>query len=97
MPNEEILRKAFEAGEKYSGNIEFCEYAEPFEVWYKNQAKVKSMEPSSGVSNQSDLLPEFLYKDGFGIKIGYHGDTDVSKEWNDYLKKVSIIQRSEPS
>ena len=39
------------------------------------------------VSQQSELLPDFLYKDDFGIKIGYHGDTEVSEEWNDYLKK----------
>ena len=33
--NKELLRKAFEAGEKYSGNIEFGEYAETFEVWHE--------------------------------------------------------------
>jgi hypothetical protein len=42
----------------------------------------------SGVSQQRELLPYFLYKDDFGIKIGYHGDTEVSEEWNDYLKKL---------
>ena len=42
----------------------------------------------SGVSQRSELLPDFLYKDDFGIKIGYHGDTEVSEEWNDYLKKL---------
>ena len=40
------------------------------------------------VSQRSELLPDFLYKDDFGIKIGYHGDTEVSEEWNDYLKKL---------
>jgi hypothetical protein len=40
------------------------------------------------VSQQRELLPDFLYKDDFGIKIGYQGDTEVSEEWNDYLKKL---------
>jgi len=42
----------------------------------------------SDVSQQRELLPDFLYKDDYGIKIGYHGDTEVSEEWNDYLKKL---------
>jgi len=40
------------------------------------------------VNQCNELLPNFLYKDD-GIKIGYHGDTEVSKEWNDYLKKLA--------
>lgn len=40
------------------------------------------------VSQGTDLLPDFLYKDTYGTKIGYHGDTEVSEEWNDYLKKL---------
>jgi len=42
----------------------------------------------SGVSQQRELLPDFLYKDDYGIKIGYHGDTEVSEEWNEYLEKL---------
>jgi hypothetical protein len=38
------------------------------------------------VSGQSEQLPCFLYKDERGIFIGYHGDTNVTEEWNDYLK-----------
>lgn len=40
----------------------------------------------TGVSGQSEQLPCFLYKDERGIFIGYHGDTNVTEEWNDYLK-----------
>ena len=36
MELKELLRKAFEAGEIYSGNIEFGEYAETFNDWYEN-------------------------------------------------------------
>jgi len=42
----------------------------------------------SGVSQRRELLPDFLYKDDYGIKIGYHGDTEVSKEWDEYLEKL---------
>jgi hypothetical protein len=34
--DKELLKKAFEAGETYSSNIEFAEYAETFEGWYEN-------------------------------------------------------------
>ena len=40
------------------------------------------------VSQGTELLPDFLYKDTYGTKIGYHGDTEVSEEWNAYLKKL---------
>ena len=40
------------------------------------------------VGKGTELLPDFLYKDDYGIKIGYHGDTEVSKEWNEYLEKI---------
>lgn len=36
MKLKELLKKAFEAGETYSGNIEFGEYAETFNDWYEN-------------------------------------------------------------
>ena len=31
-----------------------------------------------------------LYKDEYGIRIGYHGDTEVSEEWNDYLNNLKM-------
>ena len=34
--DKELLKKAFEAGETYCGNIEFGEYAETFNDWYEN-------------------------------------------------------------
>ena len=40
------------------------------------------------VSQGTELLPDFLYKDTYGTKIGFHGDTEVSEEWNNYLKKL---------
>ena len=40
------------------------------------------------VGKGTELLPDFLYKDDYEIKIGYDGDTEVSKEWNEYLEKI---------
>lgn len=35
-----------------------------------------------------NLLPDFLYEDHGIIKVGVHGDSAVTDEWNDYLKKL---------
>ena len=40
------------------------------------------------VSHGTELLPDFLYDDDGIIKIGVHGDSAVTDEWNDYLKKL---------
>ena len=40
------------------------------------------------VSQQSKLLPDFLYEDDGIIRTGVHGDSAVTDEWNDYLKKT---------
>tara|TARA_R110001592_G_scaffold62073_1_gene189707 strand:+ start:443 stop:709 length:267 start_codon:yes stop_codon:yes gene_type:complete len=40
------------------------------------------------VSQQSELLPDFLYEDDGIIRAGVHGDSAVTDEWNDYLKKT---------
>ena len=40
------------------------------------------------VSQQSKLLPDFLYEDDGIIRTGIHGDSAVTDEWNDYLKKT---------
>ena len=40
------------------------------------------------VSQQSKLLPDFLYEDNGIIRTGIHGDSAVTDEWNDYLKKT---------
>jgi predicted metal-binding protein len=38
-----------------------------------------------------EILPEFLYKNPFGVvTIGYHGDTPVEEEWNKYQKQLLI-------
>ena len=38
------------------------------------------------VSQQRELLPEFLMKDLDGkIVTAYHGGSDVTEEWNEYL------------
>jgi len=40
-----------------------------------------------------ELLPDFLYKNSFGATvIGYHGDTEVTEEWQSYLKKLSSCE-----
>jgi len=40
------------------------------------------------VSQRSELLPTFLYEDDGIIRVGVHGDSVVTDEWNDYLKKA---------
>ena len=40
------------------------------------------------VSQRSELLPDFLYKDDGIIRVGVHGDSAVTDEWNEYLKKL---------
>jgi len=40
------------------------------------------------VSQRSELLPDFLYEDNGIIRVGVHGDSAVTDEWNDYLKKL---------
>jgi hypothetical protein len=42
----------------------------------------------TAVSQRSELLPDFLYESNGGIKVGVHGDSDVTEEWNEYLKKI---------
>ena len=34
------------------------------------------------LADVSGQLPDFLYEDEGQIKIGYHGDTVVTDEWN---------------
>jgi hypothetical protein len=65
------------------------EKSEETAYWHlqKLRSEIKQL-TLTDVSQRSELLPDFLYKDDFGIKIGYHGDTEVSEEWNDYLKKL---------
>ena len=54
---------------------------------YLNEYKAEQL-TLTDVGKGTELLPDFLYKDDYGIKIGYHGDTEVSKEWNEYLEKI---------
>jgi hypothetical protein len=42
-------------------------------------------------------LPPFLYRDGRGIFIGYHGDTNVTDEWNEYLKSIVALLKAIPN
>lgn len=39
------------------------------------------------LSNLNKKLPKFLYEDKGQILIGYHGDTVVTYEWNEFLTK----------
>ena len=41
------------------------------------------------MNEELNELPEFLYNDNGIIRIGYHGDTDVTEMWNEYLKKIT--------
>lgn len=33
-------------------------------------------------------LPDFLYKDDDKIRIGFHGDSDATEEWREFIKKL---------
>ena len=45
---------------------------------------------TTDVSQQSEVLPEFLTKDSYGkIVTAYIGGADVTKEWNEYLSNCS--------
>ena len=33
-------------------------------------------------------LPDFLYNDDGIIRIGFHGESDATKEWKDFIKKL---------
>lgn len=40
------------------------------------------------VSQQRELLPDFLYEDNGLILSGVHGDSDVTERWKEYLEKI---------
>lgn len=40
------------------------------------------------VSQGTELLPDFLYGSKGNLKVGVHGDTNITDEWDDYLKKL---------
>lgn len=64
-----------------------CSKKELCEMLIEANRHLKNL-PIHVVSQRSELLPDFLYKDDFGIKIGYHGDAEVSEEWNAFLEKL---------
>jgi len=37
-------------------------------------------------------LPPFLYKNNGMVFIGYHGDTEVTEEWNNWIKSVDRLE-----
>lgn len=40
------------------------------------------------ITSVKSTLPPFLYRNSYGdILIGYHGDTDVTEEWNNWIKE----------
>ena len=65
----------------------------PVDVWcgiieyFANKQETKQCNIAD-VSQRSELLPDFLYEDDGIIKVGVHGDSAVTDEWNDYLKKL---------
>jgi hypothetical protein len=66
----------------YATNVNDGSFSNVYVKWL--EAKLTLTDVGKG----TELLPDFLYKDDYGIKIGYHGDTEVSKEWNEYLEKI---------
>ena len=43
---------------------------------------------SQNVSQQRELLPDFLYKIGDEIHYKFRGGEDISELWDEYLKKI---------
>jgi hypothetical protein len=52
-----------------------------------HQAKLKLL-GIADVSQQRELLPEFLYTFEETIRTGVIGNSDVTAEWNEYLKNL---------
>ena len=67
MVDKEILKLAFEAGEKYSGNIEFGEYAETFNDWYENNVVKKSNDIQPVINWQAC---DFMTGEGMPMEYG---------------------------
>jgi len=36
-------------------------------------------------------LPEFLYEDSGEVRVGRHGDSSITDEWNAYVNKVKEL------
>ena len=76
-----ILVEAFERSERDFN------YVLAYEKHYLSEIidLVKKL-TTTDVSQQSEVLPEFLTKDSYGkIVTAYIGGADVTKEWNEYL------------
>ena len=58
--DRDILEAAFNAGLDYCGNLEFGQYAEPFEKWYENQAKLKNHGDIGTVSDSDDEESDYM-------------------------------------
>ena len=43
---------------------------------------IENVKQALRIHDVSGQLPDFLYEDEGQIKIGYHGDTVVTDEWN---------------
>ena len=51
--------------------------------------KLEEAVNNSVLDDVMDELPSFLYKDKDGkLWNGYHGDTEVTEEWKEFVKKI---------
>ncbi len=61
---------------------------EEFESNVNNAAKILGRKPESNQDELLESLPEFLYTNDGEIFIGYHGDTNVTSEYKEWLDKL---------
>jgi len=78
---EEFLNKLFDKHSEGYGVYDRKQIIQEFTDKYCSKQLLQT-----AVVGQSEQLPCFLYQDERGIFIGYHGDTEVTDEWNEYLK-----------
>jgi len=78
---EEILRKEitlFEWGKKNDKQL----------ITYEDALKAvnKAINYTHSCKSDSELLPSFLYKHEGGLYFKHLEDTDITEQWNEYLK-----------
>ena len=83
-PKEKIIKELDEHGNVLYNKFGTDSYLERCTI-HDLKTKIKAL-TLTDVSQQSEVLPEFLTKDSYGkIVTAYIGGADVTKEWNEYL------------
>jgi hypothetical protein len=87
MRKSEIIKK-YKKDRNIQDNYKFDEDEMYLIEEIQKALKQGQLLPIDSVSKRSELLPDFLYEDDGIIKVGVQGDSEVTNEWNDYLKKL---------